>query len=387
MSIETCVSPHTGGRPKRILSLDGGGIRGVFTLQVLDRIEQLFRRQRKNPQLVLADEFDLIAGTSTGAIIAAMLSWGMSVADIEGHYVRESERMFIKSSWSKRWKTEYTAKFITEFFQRTFSEDGEGKVWSRLDTHKLRTLVLLVMRNASTGSAWPVTNNPRAMWNDPALEDCNLKIDLWRLVRASTAAPTYFAPEKISFGKKDFMFVDGGITPYNNPAYIAFLTATLPSFRLGWKTGVDRLQLVSVGTGRTRATMGHADADDVTWIAAAKYVAPALIDSVSLEQDLACRVLGRCVFGDPIDSEIGALTGDDGLLPLAERKFTYMRYNHRFTDEEEASLRADGTADPFALDNVKLIPALMKLGREYAANVKPEHFGFGPGPATSKRAQ
>ena len=164
-------------RMKRILALDGGGIKGLFTLQILERIEQLFREREGNSKLVLADVFDLFAGTSTGAVIATCLCWGMGVS---------------------------------------------------VGTKKLRGLLLVVVRNASTGSAWPVTNNPKAVFNDPALPNCNLNIPLWQLLRASTAAPTYFAPERIRLGEEEFLFVDGGITPYNNPSLLALLTATLP---------------------------------------------------------------------------------------------------------------------------------------------------------------
>ena len=115
-------------RPRRILSLDGGGIRGVFTLQILARIEELLRKHRGKSHLVLADEFDLIAGTSTGAIIATMLSWGMSVEQIERNYTDQSAEMFKKAGWRARWKAKYSAQAITDYLRRTFSEDGAGKV-------------------------------------------------------------------------------------------------------------------------------------------------------------------------------------------------------------------------------------------------------------------
>src|SRR5688500_18201864 len=62
-----------------ILTLDVAGVRGMFTLQILQRMGELLRAKPGNPQLVLADHFDFIAGTSTGAIIAAFLSWGESI--------------------------------------------------------------------------------------------------------------------------------------------------------------------------------------------------------------------------------------------------------------------------------------------------------------------
>jgi patatin-like phospholipase/acyl hydrolase len=69
--------------PKRILALDGGGIRGMMTVEVLAEIEALLRRKlARGAEFVLADCFDFVAGTSTGAIIAACVSTGMKVSDI-----------------------------------------------------------------------------------------------------------------------------------------------------------------------------------------------------------------------------------------------------------------------------------------------------------------
>ena len=365
-------------RPRRILALDGGGIRGVFSLQVLARIEALFRQHRRNPALLLKDEFDLIAGTSTGAIIAAGLSWGLSVDEILQYYVRESPAMFTKSSWSQQWKTRYTARYLTASLQRFFSEDGEGREPALLGTKRLQTLLLLVMRNASTGSAWPVMNNPAARFNDPAREDSNLRIPLWQLVRASTAAPTFFPPEQIRLGAEEMIFVDGAITPYNNPALIAFLMATLPGYRLNWETGVGKLEIVSIGTGRSRATLSKTKARNIHLLDAARYVIPALLDGMAVEQDLLCRVLGRCDYGEQIDLELGDLVpGAQELMPPEDRRFRYVRYEHRFRPEEVEMMRATRKDNPLAVDNVKVVPVLMEIGRAYAeATVRAEHLGL-----------
>ena len=65
------------GRPKRILTLDGGGLRGILTLGLLAEIEELLRKRHGgSPYFRLCHYFDLIAGTSTGAIIAAALAMG-----------------------------------------------------------------------------------------------------------------------------------------------------------------------------------------------------------------------------------------------------------------------------------------------------------------------
>ena len=93
------------------------------------------------------------------------------------------------------------------------------------------------MRNASTDSPWPVSNNPRAKYNNRARSDCNLDLPLWSLVRASTAAPTYFPPETIRIGDHRFVFVDGGVTMYNNPSFQLFLMATAGPYGLCWEAG------------------------------------------------------------------------------------------------------------------------------------------------------
>ena len=68
--------------PKRLLAIDGGGIRGVLALEILQKIEDVLRQRSGRADFRLSDYFDFIAGTSTGGIIAACLSTGMSVADI-----------------------------------------------------------------------------------------------------------------------------------------------------------------------------------------------------------------------------------------------------------------------------------------------------------------
>jgi patatin-like phospholipase/acyl hydrolase len=65
--------------PKKLLAIDGGGIRGVLAFQVLLKIEDLLKSKAGHDSFRLADYFDYIAGTSTGAIIAAGLSMGLAV--------------------------------------------------------------------------------------------------------------------------------------------------------------------------------------------------------------------------------------------------------------------------------------------------------------------
>ncbi len=360
---------------RNILSLDGGGIRGLFTLEILAKIEAELRRHHGKSDLVLADHFHLIAGTSTGAIIAALLSWGESVESVITLYTTRAREMFRRSSifgiLDAKYRSEGIANVLREFF---IEDDGRPAL---LGTCRLRTLLLVIMRNASRGSAWPITNNPAAKYNlrvnpdgSPAAA-CNLNIPLWQLVRASTAAPWFFPPELVQVGAEQFSFVDGGVTPYNNPALIALLTATLPAYNVNWPVGTSRLTVVSVGTGATRAHISPRLHLFLRRINAVSDVPKGLLSDISDHQDTLCRILGECVFGDALDSEIGDLR-PSGLLAPEEKKFRYVRYNRRFTAGDLAGL--EKRIGAFNMDNLKLMDFLQESGREYAeANVQLAH--------------
>jgi hypothetical protein len=348
---------------KRILTLDGGGIRGVFSLQILARIEALFRQRHRRDDLVLADVFHLFAGTSTGAIIATLLAWGMGVREIERLYVERGGEMFARVPWYGRWKSKYRAEAIAQFFQDLFRNGERGGATATLGSPRLRALLLVIMRNASTGSPWPISNNPHARFNDRSLPDCNLDIPLWQLLRASTAAPTFFPPEEIAVGPTRHVFVDGGITPFNNPSLLAVLMATLPPYRLCWPATRKALHVISVGTGGVAARLPRKLAANVHLMDQLRFVIPALLGSVSVEQDLVCRVVGDCLHGAPLDSEIGALEAPS-LFPPSEQKFTYVRYDQPIT----------AAAGEPELDDLGAIPLLQETGQRYAEqHVRDEH--------------
>jgi hypothetical protein len=355
---------------KRILALDGGGIRGVFTLQILAKIEELFRNEQQNKDLVLRDVFDLIAGTSTGAIIATFLKWGLSVREIERTYIEQSPVMFAKARWADKLKHKFSPEAIARFFREQFTEnDGTPAL---LGSERLGKFLIIVTRDGSTGGAWPISNNPNAIFNDRAIDDCNLNFPLWQLLRASTAAPTFFPPEEINLAGQPHLFMDGGMTPYNNPTLIAILTATLPRYQICWPAKRGELHVISVGTGLARARMPGKAALDVNLLDHLRYIAPALIGSIAWEQDYFCRVIGDCVHGASLDSEVGALEMPT-LLERQEQKFTYARYDQPLDCKDERIARLPSAQ--IALDDLTVIPLLQDLGAEYAdRHVRPEHF-------------
>src|SRR5262245_18204866 len=369
MSLAAKMEP---GSPKRILAFDGGGIRGILSVEILAKIEALLRaKMGRGEGFVLADYFDCFAGTSTGAIIAACLAWGMRVEKIRNFYLENGKEMFDKACILKRFRY----KFEDEKLSKRLQEEFLGET---LGSEKLKTLLLMVMRNASTDSPWPISNNPNAKYNDRRRPDCNLNLPLWQLIRASTAAPTYFPPEVVKIGEKDFVFVDGGITTHNNPAFQAFLMATVEPFNLNWPAGEDKILLVSIGTGTSPEANTDLRPDEMNLLYNAGSIPSALMFAALNEQDFLCRVFGKCLAGDPLDRELGDMIEKRG--PVQPKLFTYVRYNAELTSEGLLALGLNDIEprDVQMLDSVDHVDQLQRVGRAVAEKrVRAEHFaGF-----------
>jgi patatin-like phospholipase/acyl hydrolase len=360
--------------PKKILALDGGGIRGMITVEILKKLEDLLRQETGGKQkFVLADYFDYISGTSTGAIIAAALSLGWSVDKIRKFYLESGEQMFDKASLLKRFKYQYEDEALKKMLQKEFGAK------TTLGSDKLKTLLMMVMRNSTTDSPWPVSNNPGAKYNARKRKDCNLDLPLWQLVRASTAAPVYFPPEKVRIGRNDFVFVDGGITTYNNPAFQTFLMATLGPYKLEWETGEDKLLIVSIGTGTSPDANADLSPNQMNLLYNASSLPSALMFAALNEQDLLCRTFGKCLCGDELDREVGDLMDEKGTMkrPVTAPLFTYARYNAELSRDGLDKLGLNGIQpeDVQKLDSVAHIKELQKVGQAVARKVTKEHFG------------
>ena len=359
-------------RKHRILSIDGGGIRGVIALEVLAKVERELRVQTQKKDLVLAEWFDFIGGTSTGAIIAAGLSVGMTVNELQGLYAEHGKRMFMKARMLDRvTRNRYCHRQLEGMLKETFGAS------TNLGSSRIKTLLMLVLRNATTDSPWPVTNNPNAKFNHRVQtgDENNLDIPLWQLVRASTAAPTFYMPEQIKIGPKTHTFVDGALTPYNNPAFMMFLKASLPEYRLNWRTTEEDLLLVSVGTGMQPGTSPQRKPREMHFLHSAVTVPAALIYSNIVEQDKMCRILGNCLEGDELDLEIGSLLGNRS--PLEKKLFTYVRYNIDLSEGGLAGVGCEHLAHlPLnRLDAVELMAPMRDVGAALAdAKVKWDHF-------------
>ena len=363
--------------PRKLLACDGGGIRGIIAVEILARIEADLRAQSKNPKLVLADYFDYVAGTSTGAIIATLVSLGLSVDDIRTFYVASGAEMFEKARLWERFKTKFRADKLAAMLKQIIGED------TLFGSEKLRTLLMIVLRNATTDSPWPLSNNPLAKYNLPGATGRNTELKLWQLIRASTAAPTYFPPEEIHVAAsatskaKDFVFVDGGVTMFNNPAFQLFLMATSEPYRLGWQTGAEKMLIVSVGTGASANANSNLSPEEMNLLYNASTIPAALMGAALNEQDFLCRVFGDCVVGDMLDREVGDVIGQG--IKDVPKLFRYARYNAELSREglDALGLKKIKPEHVQQMDSVEHISEMQEVGCAVAKKVRSEHFkGF-----------
>lgn len=317
--------------PKRILALDGGGIRGALSLGYLQRIEDVLRKQHGNdPTFKLSDYFDLIGGTSTGSIIASCLALGMTVKQIKDMYMELGDKIFGKKyKWWKIFeiddliKAKYKSEPLEEQLQKVFGTD------TTLESDKILTGLCIVAKRADTNSVWPLINHPQGKYFDSE-EGRNKDIPLWKAVRASAAAPTYFLPQIIDVGggMKEAAFVDGGVSMANNPSLQLLMVATLNGFPFKWKWGADKLMVVSVGTGMSKWKKIPAEVKKSNLLNWASNLPDMLMQDASWSNQLMMQWLSNSPTAWEIDGEIGTLGTDIvGTAKKDAAHISYLRYN------------------------------------------------------------
>jgi Patatin-like phospholipase len=324
--------------PKRILSLDGGGTLGIIEIAFLEKIESMLAsRAQSASEFRLCDYFDLIGGTSTGAIIATALALGMSAAEIKDLYLRVGKKVFRRSF------------FRLPGIRPRFNASGLNKVLSDvlgerpLQSPDLKTGLAIIAKRLDTGSPWVLTNNPRSkFWDDPDPDAVtgkrphigNKHYKLREIVRASTAAPYYFAPERIQIvdSEPEGLFVDGAVSPHNNPALQLFMLAGIKGYEFNWPIDRDKLLLISIGTGWRRPTLSVEESKHMSTIGLAVHALQGLSWDCQMQTLKLLQWLSESPRPWPINQEVGALGGDILGSELVGRRelLTFQRYDIKF---------------------------------------------------------
>ena len=144
-----------------MLALDGGGVRGALTVAFLERIEALLSEQR-GQEVRLGDYFDLIGGTSTGAVIAGALALGYRTSQVKDFYLRLAPFAFKRQSWSM---PVLQPKFDARGLRHQIEEVVGDRV---LQSPDLITGYCIITKRMDTGSPWIISNNPRAPYWEEA---------------------------------------------------------------------------------------------------------------------------------------------------------------------------------------------------------------------------
>jgi patatin-like phospholipase/acyl hydrolase len=226
----------------RILSIDGGGIRGVLAAQMLVNIQHRLQQP-------LNEYFDLISGTSTGSMLAAAIACGLSCQDIVELYRKKAKNIF---PYTSRWSLK-RLPLILEYGLSgpKFSEKGLVDLLKNLfgnTTFSDITDPKLLITSYDTIGRQPIIFKS---WRDRFDDIC-----LWEACVCSTAAPTFFPAHKIIIGGEVHSAIDGGLAA-NNPTACAVAEA----IRLG--NSLADLQVISIGTGSATRTIRWEDAR--TW--------------------------------------------------------------------------------------------------------------------------
>ncbi|VAW57435.1 hypothetical protein MNBD_GAMMA07-2336 [hydrothermal vent metagenome] len=318
------------GKPKRILTLDGGGIRGILSIGILQKIEDTLREQHNaDDSFRLCHYFDLIVGTSTGSIIAAALAQGMTVESLRKIYMDIGKKIFKKSLLRKGLiRAKYDEDKLADALKNIYGAD------TTLSSDSLKTGLLIITKRLDTGSPWPISNNPDGQYytTKPNNTIGNSEYPLWQVVRASTAAPAFFDPETITIADKPGYepitgnFIDGGVSPYNNPSLMALMYSTMEGYKIGWPTGADNILLVSVGTGSSNANVTHSDIS-------AKHAVNALlsvVDDCEVLQETILQWMSSSPTAKTIGRELGNLQND---LITDTPLLSYLRYNINLNEQ------------------------------------------------------
>lgn len=189
---------------KKILSIDGGGYKGVFVASFLAEIEKKLGKS-------ICEYFDIIAGTSTGGIIAAALSMGIPAEKILHLYLDKGKEIFPANRRFHILKGKYDTKPLEIALKKVFSD-------AKIKDCKTRLLIPAFDLQSRKVRVFKTTHSPDLYFDsDKYIVDCLL---------ATTAAPLYFMPHKMESG----VFIDGGVGA-NNPSLIALVEGMT---RCGW---------------------------------------------------------------------------------------------------------------------------------------------------------
>lgn len=223
--------PWPKDRPFKILSLDGGGIRGIYTAELLHQCEAAFGQG-----IGIENYFDMIAGTSTGGIIALGLGLRIPMSDIMAFYRDDGRKIFPPlpvhkfGRWTRFLQASRNPKLDHEELERALKARFQDQLLGESATR----LVIPAFMMPTTEIAVFKTDHHKDFRNDHATP-------MWQVARATSAAPTYL--KGLEHNESGKIFMDGGVWA-NNPVMVALVDAMSD-----YDLTLNQIQVLSIGTG------------------------------------------------------------------------------------------------------------------------------------------
>lgn len=305
--------PWPEGKPFKILSLDGGGIRGVYTAELLRLCEERF-----GGGVGVARYFDMIAGSSTGGIIALGLGLGIPAREIIGFYENDGRHIFpplpvrLPGRLRARWEWLNGPKLKHHALEEALKHRFEGHL---LGDSVVR-LVIPAFMMPKTEIAVFKTDHHADFRHDHSTP-------MWKVARATSAAPTYL--KGLEHEPSGRIFIDGGVWA-NNPVMVALVDALT-----AYDITPEQVEVFSIGTGNAPFELSKRDVFRglIAWREAIKAAMFLTTDNATSQAKL---LLGpeRCVrvepSGTPASIELDDYDGAFAQLPdLAAEQFEIHR--------------------------------------------------------------
>lgn len=218
-----------------ILSLDGGGMRGILTIQLLKKLEEI-------AGIPCYELFDMVAGTSTGGIIAGLITYGYTAKEIEEKYIHFVTKVFDRKVLGDRFVNppKYSKKNYRNLLKKEIENITLEQACKKSNLDLLITSQDLAAAEETFFTCFKQENETYyGTYKDVLLR---------AVLEATMSAPTYFHPLE--------RFVDGGTTTYNNPALAAYMEAISYSYpkssTYSPAYSLTNIVLFSFGTGISR---------------------------------------------------------------------------------------------------------------------------------------
>jgi uncharacterized protein len=259
----------------KVLAIDGGGIRGIIPALILSELQ---KRLGKEPW----QTFDLIAGTSTGGIIALGIGTACnngkpySPDQLLNLYLQNGSAIF-KKNWLTPLRQLLFPKYSPDGLQATLARFFQATEFCTALTPLLTSSYNLQTQLPFFFKSHLIAARPNYNWR------------VTDIARATSAAPTFFPPFHLTRGMEDYALVDGGVF-VNNPSMAAYVEARL------LYPNAPRIVVVSVGTGDRQDAITYARAKKWGLVGWAKQIVPVLMDSVSEAVDFELTTLPECTY-------------------------------------------------------------------------------------------